>query len=182
MFESLTDLPCCGDPELCGSLTCQPASTPSSVKSGGPSNADTVLLPRSVEPGGTSESLPSSLVTVVSRADPVVGQSVRTVETVPCNEAWSVLKAHPNIAFASTFREPLLIIDDFADSPNLHENQTCRCSPKSSRNVLTVPVPSKLRRFPLPHPKALRHLLRQASRLDLCSPHNLPCSVKSMRE
>ncbi|GAA5927530.1 uncharacterized protein JCM15063_005926 [Sporobolomyces koalae] len=72
LFESLTDLPCCGDPELCGSLTCQPAST-----STGPSNADTVLLPRSVEPG------------------------VRTVETVPCNEAWTVLKAHPNIAFAN---------------------------------------------------------------------------------
>ncbi|GAA5892911.1 uncharacterized protein JCM6883_007511 [Sporobolomyces salmoneus] len=76
LFESLTDLPCCGDPELCGSLTCQPASTPS-TQSGGPTNSDTVLLPRSVEPG------------------------VRTVETVPCNEAWSVLKAHPNIAFAN---------------------------------------------------------------------------------
>ncbi|GAA5837590.1 hypothetical protein JCM3766R1_006854 [Sporobolomyces carnicolor] len=79
LFESLTDLPCCGDPELCGSLTCRPASsTPASTASGGgPSNSDTVLLPRSVEPG------------------------VRTVETVPCNEAWSVLKAHPNIAFAN---------------------------------------------------------------------------------
>ncbi|GAA5962519.1 hypothetical protein JCM3765_003715 [Sporobolomyces pararoseus] len=77
LFESLTDLPCCGDPGLCGSLTCGPASTSSSNHNGGPSNADTVLLPRSVEPG------------------------IRTVETVPCNEAWTALKAHPNIAFAN---------------------------------------------------------------------------------
>ncbi|GAA6063508.1 hypothetical protein JCM10212_004770 [Sporobolomyces blumeae] len=81
LFESLTDLPCCGNPSLCGSLTCQPASSSGQESapvydSSGPANAETILLPRSVEPG------------------------VRTVETVPCNEAWSVLKAHPNIAFA----------------------------------------------------------------------------------
>jgi len=78
LFESLTDLPCCGDPQLCGSLTCGPSSTEIAANEGGPVDADRVLLPRSVEPG------------------------IRTVDTVPCNEAWSVLKAHPNIAFAST--------------------------------------------------------------------------------
>ncbi|GAA5910804.1 hypothetical protein JCM5296_003375 [Sporobolomyces johnsonii] len=72
LFESLTDLPCCGDPQLCGSLTCGPNG--SSAKA---AEADKVLLPRSVEPG------------------------VRTGDdTVPCNQAWLELKQHPNIAFA----------------------------------------------------------------------------------
>ncbi|GAA5925472.1 hypothetical protein JCM1841_004868 [Sporobolomyces salmonicolor] len=75
LFESLTDLPCCGDPQLCGSLTCGPNG--SSVKGAQSAEADKVLLPRSVEPG------------------------VRTGDdTVPCNQAWLELKQHPNIAFA----------------------------------------------------------------------------------
>lgn len=69
LFESLTDLPCCGDPEMCGSLTCGPKKDGDAVES----------LPRSVPSG------------------------VRTAETVPCNEAWTVLKSHPNIAFAGTY-------------------------------------------------------------------------------
>ncbi|ORY53400.1 hypothetical protein BCR35DRAFT_310542 [Leucosporidium creatinivorum] len=68
LFESLTDLPCCGDPQLCGSLTCGP-------------KADGTV--------GALETLPKSVPT-----------GVRSVETVPCNEAWTTLKNHPNIAFA----------------------------------------------------------------------------------
>ncbi|KAM0746529.1 hypothetical protein T439DRAFT_294001 [Meredithblackwellia eburnea MCA 4105] len=62
IYDVLKDLPCCGDPSLCGSLTCAP-------KEDDPS--------------------PSSST-----------RGVVTVETVPCNEAWTVLKCHPNIAFA----------------------------------------------------------------------------------
>jgi len=50
---------------------------------------------------------------------------VRTVETVPCNEAWTVLKAHPNIAFASTFtsRSLLRLIPLTLCCPNLADLQ-----------------------------------------------------------
>ncbi|KAL8289991.1 hypothetical protein RQP46_002930 [Phenoliferia psychrophenolica] len=75
LYDALAGLPCCGDPGLCGSLTCAPKSSPS--PSPVPALEEDVLLPRSVEPG------------------------VRTVDTVPCNEAWTVLKCHPNIAFAN---------------------------------------------------------------------------------
>ncbi|GAA5854570.1 hypothetical protein JCM8547_004890 [Rhodosporidiobolus lusitaniae] len=71
LFESLTDLPCCGDPSLCGSLTCKPSNE--TVKE---EPKEVEMLPRTVSAG------------------------VRSVETVPCNEAWTALKAHPNIAFA----------------------------------------------------------------------------------
>ncbi|GAA6037874.1 hypothetical protein JCM8097_005081 [Rhodosporidiobolus ruineniae] len=71
LFESLTDLPCCGDPALCGSLTCKPGK-------------ETVIKE---EPRDE----------VLSRS---VDAGVRSVETVPCNEAWTALKSHPNIAFA----------------------------------------------------------------------------------
>ncbi|BGP15032.1 hypothetical protein JCM10213v2_002987 [Rhodosporidiobolus nylandii] len=73
LFESLTDLPCCGDPALCGSLTCKPAGEASAV---GSETTEIEMLPKTVQPG------------------------VRTADTVPCNEAWTALKAHPNIAFA----------------------------------------------------------------------------------
>ncbi|GAA5904764.1 hypothetical protein JCM6882_008368 [Rhodosporidiobolus microsporus] len=71
LFESLTDLPCCGDPALCGSLTCKPNKEVEVVKV----EELVEMLPKTVDPG------------------------VR-VETVPCNEAWTALKSHPNIAFA----------------------------------------------------------------------------------
>lgn len=64
--KTLADLPCCGDAELCGSLTCKP-------------NIDNIL-PLSVPAG------------------------VRSMETVPCNEAWEALKVHPNIGFAGKCR------------------------------------------------------------------------------
>lgn len=67
MMNFVKELPCCGDPEMCGSLTCGPKGSTTSVE----------VLPRSVPSG------------------------VRTVETVPCNEAWQTLKGHPNIAFAN---------------------------------------------------------------------------------
>ena len=67
MMNFVKELPCCGDPEMCGSLTCGPKGFTSAVE----------VLPRSVPSG------------------------VRTVETVPCNEAWQTLKSHPNIAFAN---------------------------------------------------------------------------------
>ena len=35
-----------------------------------------------------------------------VNRGVRTTDVVPCSEAWTVLKCHPNIAFASTFSPP----------------------------------------------------------------------------
>ncbi|TNY17320.1 hypothetical protein DMC30DRAFT_431395, partial [Rhodotorula diobovata] len=68
LFESLTDLPCCGDPRICGSLTCRPS--------------------------GEGE--------VVAASSSRVGSAsvAPEVETVPCNEAWTALKQHPNIAFA----------------------------------------------------------------------------------
>ncbi|GAA5822028.1 hypothetical protein JCM11251_004832 [Rhodosporidiobolus azoricus] len=73
LFESLTDLPCCGDPALCGSLTCKPNKEVEVIKI----EEDAVeMLPKTVDPG------------------------VRSVDTVPCNEAWTALKSHPNIAFA----------------------------------------------------------------------------------
>lgn len=82
LFAALADLPCCGDPTLCGSLSCAPKSSPPP----GPVELaeSEIVLPRSVDPG------------------------VRTADTVPCNEAWTVLKCHPNIAFASAFFFPWL--------------------------------------------------------------------------
>ncbi|GJN89802.1 hypothetical protein Rhopal_002791-T1 [Rhodotorula paludigena] len=74
LFESLTDLPCCGDPTLCGSLTCKPN------KEG---DASVVKVERAVVKSKPSSPSPST-----------------DVETVPCNEAWTALKQHPNIAFA----------------------------------------------------------------------------------
>ena len=35
-----------------------------------------------------------------------VKRGVRSTDVVPCSEAWTVLKCHPNIAFASTFSPP----------------------------------------------------------------------------
>ncbi|GAA5986890.1 hypothetical protein JCM10908_000941 [Rhodotorula pacifica] len=64
LLESLTCLPCCGDPSLCGSKTCK-------------TEEHEEILPPVTSPG-----------------------SPDAVETVPCNEAWSALKQHPNIAFA----------------------------------------------------------------------------------
>ncbi|BGP23854.1 hypothetical protein JCM10295v2_002755 [Rhodotorula toruloides] len=64
IFESFTDLPCCKDPALCGSLTCKPED----------------------------ESHHSTPASVTSRE--------KGVDTVPCNEAWTQLKQHPNIGFA----------------------------------------------------------------------------------
>ncbi|BGO90736.1 hypothetical protein NBRC10512_000676 [Rhodotorula toruloides] len=64
IFESFTDLPCCKDPALCGSLTCKPED----------------------------ESHHSTPASTASRE--------RNVDTVPCNEAWTQLKQHPNIGFA----------------------------------------------------------------------------------
>ncbi|GAA6046373.1 hypothetical protein JCM3770_004888 [Rhodotorula araucariae] len=71
LFESLTDLPCCGDPAACGSLTCKPSATGDSK--------------------GTAVQQTPPRATVPLAPD---------VETVPCNEAWTALKQHPNIAFA----------------------------------------------------------------------------------
>lgn len=74
LFDELTDLPCCGNAALCGSLTCDPKTQDLARRE----SSDVVeVLPMSVPSG------------------------VRTIETVPCNEAWKVLKSHPNIAFAS---------------------------------------------------------------------------------
>ncbi|BGO98552.1 hypothetical protein RTG_00898 [Rhodotorula toruloides ATCC 204091] len=64
IFESFTDLPCCKDPALCGSLTCKPEDD-------------------------SQHSTPAS---TTSRE--------RNVDIVPCNEAWTQLKQHPNIGFA----------------------------------------------------------------------------------
>lgn len=67
------NLPCCGDSRLCGSSNCGAPTNPFEDQLGD------VLLPRSVPPG------------------------LRTRETdIPCNDAWTMLKEHPNIAFAST--------------------------------------------------------------------------------
>lgn len=69
LLESLTDLPCCGDPGLCGSKVCKTEAA-----------EDEPLPPP-----------PPPMMAVTTDAG---------VETVPCNEAWSALKQHPNIAFA----------------------------------------------------------------------------------
>ncbi|GAA5889762.1 hypothetical protein JCM8208_001124 [Rhodotorula glutinis] len=73
LFESLTDLPCCGDPRICGSLTCKPSGDAEPVVTPAPQSSSSRYSSASVAPG---------------------------VETVPCNEAWTALKQHPNIAFA----------------------------------------------------------------------------------
>ncbi|GAA5880928.1 hypothetical protein JCM3774_001779 [Rhodotorula dairenensis] len=73
LLESLTDLPCCGDPVLCGSKVC---------KTENPEDVD--VLARAPPPPPFWNS----------------GKTGGIVETVPCNEAWSALKQHPNIAFA----------------------------------------------------------------------------------
>ena len=73
LFESLTDLPCCGDPRICGSLTCKPSGDAEPVVTPAPHSSSSRYSSASVAPG---------------------------VETVPCNEAWTALKQHPNIAFA----------------------------------------------------------------------------------
>ncbi|GAA5927749.1 hypothetical protein JCM3775_006070 [Rhodotorula graminis] len=73
LFESLTDLPCCGDPRICGSLTCKPSGDAEPVVTSAPQSGSSRFSSASVAPG---------------------------VETVPCNEAWTALKQHPNIAFA----------------------------------------------------------------------------------
>ncbi|GAA5952141.1 hypothetical protein JCM8115_003515 [Rhodotorula mucilaginosa] len=72
LLESLTDLPCCGDPILCGSKTCKTED-----------QAEPIPPPP----------LPSLEADTAASAG-------AGVETVPCNEAWSALKQHPNIAFA----------------------------------------------------------------------------------
>lgn len=76
LLESLTDLPCCGDPILCGSKTCKTEDQTEPVP---PLEAGTTDTAASAGAG---------------------------VETVPCNEAWSALKQHPNIAFAGESRKP----------------------------------------------------------------------------
>ena len=76
LFEALTDLPCCGDPTMCGSLTCGPKPED---RLGNETMDDVAeeVLPRSVPRGVRT-----------------------TAENMPCNEAWQTLKQHPNIAFA----------------------------------------------------------------------------------
>ncbi|KAM0788994.1 hypothetical protein ACM66B_003063 [Microbotryomycetes sp. NB124-2] len=84
LFATLTDLPCCGDPAMCGSRTCEPS----------PQATNEVEQSTAVASGATAEEeemLPRS-----------VPRGVRTTSTdkIPCNEAWMTLKQHPNIAFA----------------------------------------------------------------------------------
>ncbi|GAA5971864.1 hypothetical protein JCM11641_001547 [Rhodosporidiobolus odoratus] len=106
LLESLTDLPCCGDPMLCGSLTCKPASEKTQVEV-----QQMELLPRSVQPG------------------------VKTVESMPCNEAWSALKAHPNIAFAN-----LRMLADVV-AKRTHCGGPIRSSPPSPPRAAPAPAP-----------------------------------------
>ncbi|KWU47305.1 hypothetical protein RHOSPDRAFT_30723 [Rhodotorula sp. JG-1b] len=73
LLESLTDLPCCGDPILCGSKTCKTEDQ--------------------------TEPIPPPPLPPLE-ADAAASAAAAGVETVPCNEAWSALKQHPNIAFA----------------------------------------------------------------------------------
>lgn len=75
LLESLTDLPCCGDPILCGSKTCK-------------TEDQTEPIP------------PPPLPPLEADAAASAAAAAAGVETVPCNEAWSALKQHPNIAFA----------------------------------------------------------------------------------
>lgn len=75
LLESLTDLPCCGDPILCGSKVCKTEDQAEAIPPPlPPPEADTAASAAAGADAG--------------------------VETVPCNEAWSALKQHPNIAFA----------------------------------------------------------------------------------
>ncbi|KAK4055507.1 hypothetical protein OIV83_000053 [Microbotryomycetes sp. JL201] len=80
LFETLTDLPCCGDPAMCGSRTCEPSK-----------QAKDAVESTALNAAATVEELPRS-----------VPRGVRTTSTdkIPCNEAWMTLKQHPNIAFA----------------------------------------------------------------------------------
>lgn len=70
LLESLTDLPCCGDPILCGSQVCK---------------TEDPIEPNPPPPP------PAPGLSPLARGP---------VETVPCNEAWTALKHHPNIGFA----------------------------------------------------------------------------------
>ncbi|KAK4705374.1 AP-1-like transcription factor, partial [Phenoliferia sp. Uapishka_3] len=108
LFDALADLPCCGDPVLCGSLTCAPKKTPVSN-----AREEDVILPRSVEPG------------------------VRTVDTVPCNEAWTVLKCHPNIAFAD-----LQMLADVVAKRTHCDGPVSMSLPSSSSSLLPSPTVS----------------------------------------
>lgn len=56
---------------------------------------------------GALETLPKSVPT-----------GVRTVDTVPCNEAWTTLKNHPNIAFAGPSSSPPSLLLPLADLPS----------------------------------------------------------------
>lgn len=114
LFESLTDLPCCGDPTLCGSLTCKPN------KEG---DASVVKVERAVVKAKPSSPSPST-----------------DVETVPCNEAWTALKQHPNIAFAGAALLSLVLSLSLS-LINTHLSstwQTCKCSPTLSPSAPTA--------------------------------------------
>lgn len=104
------NLPCCGDSRLCGSSNCGAPTNPFEDQLGD------VLLPRSVPPG------------------------LRTRETdIPCNDAWTMLKEHPNIAFASTVPPlsfPLLIPPDLQLLADVVAKRT-RCDGGSDTDVAT---------------------------------------------
>ncbi|SCV70738.1 BQ2448_3500 [Microbotryum intermedium] len=76
LLDTFTDLPCCGQPSLCGSATCVPEEEQHKAEVKQRSSDSIEMLPKSVPSG------------------------VRT-EDIPCSEAWSVLKSHPNIAFTN---------------------------------------------------------------------------------
>ncbi|KDE07963.1 hypothetical protein MVLG_01869 [Microbotryum lychnidis-dioicae p1A1 Lamole] len=76
LLDTFTDLPCCGQPSLCGSATCVPEQEQARAEAKQRSSDVIEMLPKSVPSG------------------------VRTKD-ISCSEAWSVLKSHPNIAFTN---------------------------------------------------------------------------------
>ncbi|GAA6005035.1 hypothetical protein JCM10207_008485 [Rhodosporidiobolus poonsookiae] len=130
LFESLTDLPCCGDPALCGSLTCKPGGG-DKVKD---EPKDVAMLPLSVDPG------------------------LRTVESVPCNEAWTALKAHPNIAFAD-----LQMLADVVAKRTHCGGPVCSTPPPGAAALAPAPTASSEQPFDPSRPELVPQSMLQCS-------------------